>query len=275
MTDSSQSEREAMIEQVWRDYLTKGENDKERRQRRLFVWLPSNPPHARCKFCAAPFHGIGAPVVRLLYSKHPSSLNPRYCRACEDFARDFQGGAEVELTFLFADIRGSTTLAEGMSPTEFSRLIDRFYKEVTDVLINADAMIDKLVGDEVTAFFFPGMAGPDHARVAIESAKAILHVTGHADPGGPWAPVGAGVHTGVAFAGAVGSGEGMLDITALGDAVNTAARLASEAGPGELVVSEEACLAAGLSAPELEARHLQLKGRSEPVDVKVITVTPA
>jgi adenylate cyclase len=263
-----------MVEEVWRDYLTKGQNEKEARQRRLFKWFPTNPPHARCKNCCAPFQGVGAPVVRALYNKRPSIYNPRFCNICEEFARDYQGGAEIEMSMLFADIRGSTTLAEGMSPTEFSKLIDRFYQRTTDVLIEADALIDKLVGDEVTAFFMPGLV-PEHARVAIETAEAILRVTGHGDASGPWAPVGAGIHTGMAFVGAVGSEDTVVDITALGDTVNTAARLASMAGPGEVIVSEDTCLAAGLDRPELERRQLDLKGRSEPVDVRVISVNPS
>ncbi len=270
---SEQSEREAMIEGLWRTYLTTGEFKKENRQRRLFRLLPANPTYHRCKNCHAPFDGIGAPIVRILFNKRPSNMNPRFCTVCENFAREYQGGAEIEMSILFADIRGSTTLAEGMTPTEFSKLIDRFYRRTTHLLVNADAMIDKLVGDEVTAFFFPGFI-PDHARVAVETAEAILRVTGHGDADGPWAPVGVGVHTGIAFMGSVGSGDGVVDITALGDTVNTAARLASQAGPGEVVVSEETCRAAGLDTSGMERRQLNLKGKSKPVDVQVIHVRP-
>ena len=128
---------------------------------------------------------------------------------------------------LFADVRGSTALAEQVSPTEFSRLISRFYKVSADVMVNSDAMVDKLIGDEVTGLYTPGLAGLDHARVAIEAAKLLLTVSGHTDKEGPWVPVGAGVHTGRAFVGSVGSEQGLTDITTLGDAPNTAARLAS------------------------------------------------
>ena len=82
-------------------------------------------------------------------------------------------------------------------------------------------------------------------------------------------PVGVGVHTGVAYVGAVGAGGGVPDITVLGDAVNTAARIASQAGAGELLFSEAARDAAGLPNAGLETRHLSLKGRSEPIDVWV------
>jgi adenylate cyclase len=84
--------------------------------------------------------------------------------------------------------------------------------------------------------------------------------------------VGIGVHTGTAFFGTVGSSEGVIDITALGDAVNTAARLASTAGTGEIIVSDAAYQAAGIHRDGLERRQLELKGKSESTPVHVIRV---
>jgi adenylate cyclase len=258
------------VEAIWRSFLATGEITKERRLRTIFRLLPKDP---RCKNCNAPFQGLGAPLVRAIYGKRPSKLNPRLCNVCEEFASKYQGGVEVELSLLFADIRGSTTIAEKMSTTEFSRLVDRFYRAATDVMIRSEALIDKLIGDEVTGLYVPGYAGPEHARRAIEAAKEILQATGHADPGGPWIPVGAGVHTGIAYVGAVGSPDGVVDITALGDAPNTGARLASQAGIGEVLVSEEAVAAAGLDGEPYEKRSLQLKGRAELVTVRVLKVS--
>ncbi len=70
-----------------------------------------------------------------------------------------QGGAEIEITMLFADVRGSTILAEGMTPAEFRNLINRFYKASSTELIRSEAMIDRLVGDELVGYFVPGIAG--------------------------------------------------------------------------------------------------------------------
>jgi adenylate cyclase len=164
------------------------------------------------------------------------------------------------------------TLAEGKSPLEFSRLIDRFYQTTTDILVESNAWIEKLIGDEVTGLFIPGFAGPQHARLAVEAAQAILLATGHGGADAPWIPVGVGVHTGMAYVGAVGKEGGMTEVTALGDAVNTAARLAANAGRGEILVSERTWNAAGLGSGENDAemRRLQLKGRSEPVEVHVL-----
>jgi adenylate cyclase len=174
---------------------------------------------------------------------------------------------------LFADVRGSTSLAEEMSATDFGYLISRYYTAATDVMVRSDALIDKLIGDQVSGLYFPGFAGDDHARQAVKAAGQLLRATGHADPGGPWIPVGISVHTDMAFVGKVG-GEGVTDITVLGDAANICARLASLAGPGEVFISDQACIAAGLDPGEMEERHLPLKGRSQPVNIRVMAIIP-
>jgi len=177
---------------------------------------------------------------------------------------------------LFADVRGSTALAEKMSPIDFSRLINRFYVVATDVLVRTDALVDRLIGDEVIGLYIPGFAGPDHPRRAIEAARTLLGVTGHQDPEGPWLPVGVGIHTGTAFVGVVGGEEGTpQDFTALGDNVNTAARLASNAKPGEVLISDAAYTAAGLDLGDLETRELELKGKETTTGVHVLRVSAA
>jgi len=272
MLSEEQTDRDTQIEEGWRSFLERGEFKSEIKQRRFLKYLPSDP---RCKFCNAPFHGPGGVLCRVLLNKGPSGMNPRLCNVCEHYAAKNLGGAEIELSMLFADVRGSTTLAEKMSTSDFSRLISRFYEAATNVMINSDAMVDKLIGDEVTGLYIPGFAGPEHARVAIDAAKLLLTVTGHSDPDGPWVPVGAGVHTAEAFVGAVGSEQGLTDITALGDGPNTAARLAGAAAIGEIVVSDDAALAAKLDVEGLERRSLELKGKAEPVTVRVIKIQPA
>jgi len=260
---------------LWLSYLT-GDTSilapKVKATRKLFAHLPSPP---RCKVCLAPFHGIGGLAVSVVgFGAGKSRFNPTLCDRCEKLVKAHQVGAEVELTLLFADVRGSTTLAERVGPTEFHRLINRFYQVSTDILIETGALIDKLVGDEVVALYAPGIAGPDFAAKAVEAARKMVLATGHADAGGPWLPIGVGVHSGAVYVGAVGSSDGQSDITVLGDAANTAARLASQAGPGEILVSEDACRTAGLDAAG-EMRTLQLKGRVQPVTVRVMGVSDA
>jgi len=264
---SEQSDRDAVAEKLWLRYLTTGEFEKERRQRQFFRMLPGTP---RCKNCYAPFKGAGGVFVRIVYGKQPSNVNPQMCNFCERFAKQFQGGAEIELSLLFADVRGSTNLAEGMSSLDYSRLINRFYKTATEVLVHSDALIDKIIGDQVAGMYVPGFAGPEHARRALEAAQEILRATGHNNSEGPWIPLGAGVHTGNAFVGSIGSDEGTFDITVLGDAANTAARLASSARQGEILISDAAYTAAGVNLGHLEQRNLELKGKSRPVLVHVL-----
>jgi len=187
------------------------------------------------------------------------------------FAQRCPGGAEIELSMLFVDVRGSTGLAEEMSATDFGRLMNRFYKAATEVLIDSDAVIDKLVGDQVIGLYLPLFTGPNHARPAILAGRRLLEVTGHNADDGPWLQIGVGVHAGNAFVGTVsGADDTVADITALGDNMNVGARLASLARPGEVLVSEAALRAAGVDLMALEQRKLELKGRSEPINVRVI-----
>jgi adenylate cyclase len=174
---------------------------------------------------------------------------------------------------LFVDVRGSTSMAEKMSAREFGNLMNAFYEAVIKVLVNRDAFIDKLVGDEVTALFIPGYAGREHAHKAVEAGEALLHAAGYGTKGGAWIPIGVGIHTGPAWVGSiVGASGDTSDFTALGDNVNIAARLASEAGPGEILASQATMGAAGVEAERTEERHLELKGRSEALIVNVLSL---
>ena len=250
-------------EQFWREFLTRGDG-RERRVRRVFRLLPHGP---RCQLCAAPFAGPVAPIMRA-FGKRPADKNPAVCQQCFTFIARHHGGAEIEASFLFADIRGSTTLAERLSSADFHHLLNRFYAAASGVVFDHDGAVDKFVGDEVVAMFFPFVTGPEHAAKAVRAATALLEATGHADPDGPWVPVGAGVHTGLAWVGAVGD-DAHTEVTALGDAVNVAARLGSAAAAGEALVTLAAAEAAGLG-PSLEHRTLALKGRVASTEVVVL-----
>jgi adenylate cyclase len=247
-------------EAFWRDFLTRGASF-ERRGRQVFKRIPSEP---RCRICAAPFAGVGARLMRLI-GKRPSGSNPTMCSSCFAFVSRHHGGAEIEITMLFADIRGSTSLAEGMSSADYHRILNRFYTTASGVVFDYDGAVDKFVGDELVATFFPLLTGERHAERGVAAARALLRATGHADPNGPWVPIGAGVHTGMAWYGAVGEGA-HVELTAIGDAVNVAARLASAAAAGEVLVTADAAAAAGLD-PSLEHRPLELKGKQDTTEV--------
>ncbi|MDQ6795363.1 MAG: adenylate/guanylate cyclase domain-containing protein [Chloroflexota bacterium] len=256
-------------EEAWKRVLL-GTDPGYARLRSILKHIPSEP---RCKLCAAPFRGIGRPVMRAM-GRNPWPKNQKYCGACFQHMNAHHGGAEIESSFLFADVRGSTTLAERISPTEFRRQLDRFYDTASHVMVEHDAIVDKFVGDEVVALFIPALAHAAHAARAIEASLALLKATGHDSADGPWIPVGIGVHTGIAFVGIVGAAP-TTELTALGDVVNTTARLASAAAAGEVLVTAVAAKAAALDTERLERRHLELKGKREATDVFVATVTTA
>ncbi len=233
--------------------------------RRLNRGLPSDP---RCKLCDTPFGRPGSVLRYLGFGRSP--LNRRICSGCIHALEKRPGGAEVELSFLFADVRGSTALAEKLGNEEFRGLMAHFYGVAASVVDDKNGIVDKFVGDALVALFIPGFAGADHAADAVTAARELLERTGHAEAE-PWIPVGAGVHTGTAFVGTVGEEEA-LDFTALGDPVNTAARLASSASAGEILVTQEAVRSASLDTTGLDARALDLRGRAEPVKAWVLTV---
>ena len=250
------------VGQVWWFWFTTSAFDVDKRLRRIFRMLPRDP---RCKFCNAPFQGVGGTIVRALFGKRRSDLNPRFCNMCEEASRRFPGGAEVEMSMLFADVRGSTALSEKMNPTEFSRLINRFYTRSTKVIIEEDGLVEKLAGDAVVAFWGAGFAGPNYVERTLKVAQNLSRIMARQK-----IPVGIGVHTGIAYFGAMGTADGLTEISAIGDEVNTAARLASKAAAGEIIVSEQALKAAGIDSSDLESRSLELKGISEPVLVRVM-----
>jgi len=250
------------IEQMWHDWFMTDAFGVEVRLHRFFKILPHDP---RCKLCHAPFDGIGGMAVGALYGRKRSNLNPNFCNVCEDFAKKFPGGAEVEMSMLFVDVRGSTSLSESMSPLEFQKLINRFFVGATKAIAEEDGLVEKLAGDAVAAFWGAGFAGKDYVARTVHAAQKIQKAME-----GQEIPVGIGVHAGVAYFGAMGSAEGLVNISAIGDEVNTAARIASKAAAGEILISEPALRAAGMDSGQLDSRQLELKGISEPVSVRVM-----
>jgi adenylate cyclase len=247
----------------WRRALL-GTNPFMRTGHSFFSALPSPP---RCELCATPFKGPLATMLGLV-GKRPFPKNPRYCSFCVNGVLSKKVGAEVEMSALFADVRGSTSMAERLGPTGLHQAMDSFYRTGVETLVKGGAILDRFMGDQVVGYFVPGFAGPEHTRRAIETGLALLRATGHAR-GMPWIPVGAGVHMGSAFIGTVGGTEGLYELTALGEDVNIAARLAALAGPGELLCTEAAYVAARLDLPG-DIRHLTLKGVSGHISAHVL-----
>jgi adenylate cyclase len=222
---------------------------------RLMRHLPSDP---RCAICRAPYGGIGGHLMgRLGFA--PSRKNPRLCNAC--FEKAPVGGVEMEVGILFADVRGFTSLAERQAPEAVAALLNRFYATAVDVLCE-HAIIDKLVGDQVMALYLPRVFPGEPSTHMIADAEALLVAAGYGDEA-PWIELGVGLDFGTAYVGNVGSGD-VKDFTAIGDVVNTAARLQGAAESGEIVCSSRVHMRSGVPTVGLQRRSLDLKGKREP-----------
>jgi adenylate cyclase len=220
--------------------------------------LPKSP---RCAVCGAPFAGIGGWFVGPL-GYRPSRKNPTVCGTCVEFSPP--GGMMQYTGVLFADLRGFTERSEGADPQEASLLLRRFYRCAEDVLF-PDAVIDKLIGDEVMALYLPdlkpGMTREEVPPRMLEHALELLRSVGYGTGSVPFVEMGIGIDAGEAFVGNIGQ-RALYDFTAIGDVVNTASRLQAQAAGGEVVLSER--VAEGLPAAIGTRVELQLKGKREP-----------
>lgn len=176
---------EGLDERWWRDNLA-GRHRGLRLGRTLFRRLPHEP---RCKLCAAPFAGPGSLLMRPI-GKVPWPRNPKYCASCFHNMERWRGGTELECSLLFADVRGSTAMAEQMRPSEMRALMDRFYTTASRVLVDHDAIVDKFVGDEVIGSSYrlsPAIAtlpGPSQPREP-SSRRPVRRATGRGCRWGP------------------------------------------------------------------------------------------
>jgi adenylate cyclase len=247
---------------LWRSLLT-GVDPSLLKVRRRWRHVPAAP---RCKVCASPFQGIGGAFARLVWHG-PMPNNPLLCKMCFGKISGHPGGAEVEITVVFADVRGSTGLAERTSASAFRGLIQAYYRSAGAAIDANGGIIDKFLGDGVMALFIPVIAGENHAGRAIDAGRAILAAVERDGLVEKGLIIGAGVHTGEAFVGIVGSDE-KIDFTALGDTVNIAARLGGMAGPGELLVSRATWDRAHLGTPPAQ-REVEIAGRESNLSVVV------
>jgi len=266
MTEATRQD-ERKNEALWRRTLITGHPGKVW-GRKLMRLLPGPP---RCKVCHNPFGGIGGHICGAI-GMRPSRKNPKLCELCCE--KMPPGGAEVDIAVLFADVRGSTAPAERVGPAACAESLNAFYKTVTTVLASHDATIDKLIGDEVMAFFVPGFCGPQFKRAAVEAGQGLLRALGYGNGGDPPLAVGVGIDAGTAFVGNMGAPD-FVDFTALGDPVNTAARIQAAAGKGELLVSEAVFEAVADRYAGAEARSLEVKGKQEPVGVRSLPLGQA
>ena len=255
----------ARPEEYWQKILN-GEDRGLKFFERFFGHLPAPP---RCKLCHAPFKGPYAPVLKVLGFRR-WNLNRQICRNCVSSLPKHRGGAEIPVSLLYSDVRGSTTLAETMSPGTFSHTLDQFFSIVAAAVDSESGVIDHIVGDGVMAMWIPGFVGANHPHRAVAAGRKVAAdlASRTGEPDG--FPAGVGVHTGIAYVGVVGEGDS-LDFSVIGDTANTVARLGSSAAAGELILSEAIVGAAGVATDGLTHRVLDLKGKSEAFGVWVAT----
>lgn len=246
----------------WRDLLL-GTHPDIARMRRVFRHIPTDP---RCKMCLSPYAGIGGAIVQFFgFGRYPR--NPQLCNNCFRSAEKHPGGAEIEISTLFADIRGSTAMAETLSAAAYSSAVGDYVRVASKAIREPGGIVDKLLGDGIMALFIPGFVGGDHAAKAVNAARSILRDVS--------LPVGIGVHTGPAWVGFVGGVNDVMDFTALGDAVNVASRLGSDAAAGEILLSVATADAAHIDSAGLERRTIEVRGRTDAIEVVAERVTPA
>ena len=174
----------------------------------------------------------------------------------------------VEVSVVFTDIRGFTTLSETTEVATLGALLNQHLTAMSELVMAYEGIVDKFIGDAVMAVFGAPVAIEDHARKAVDCAQAMIARQAELNArwtteGHPAFGVGIGVNTGKAMAGAVGGAK--LEYTVVGDAVNVAQRLNSLAGPAEIVISAETANAAGLQTEDFES--VSVKGREQPVRV--------
>jgi len=250
-------------EEEWSKFYDQFAHARVRRAVRVVSRLPSAP---RCEACGSPYKGIGGALMRMT-GKAPSRKNPRWCKMCFEMAPE--GGSTLTIGVLFADVRNSTTMAEQTTPKAMAGLMNRFYGDVTKVIVQ-HGIVDKLIGDEVMGLYFPALSPEGrYLDAMVADARAILTAVGYGSADGPRLEVGIGIDFGPAFVGVVGEGE-VRDFTAIGDVVNTAARLQGAALGGQIVMAEEVAEAVGVDGGE--KLELELKGKSERVAARVVSV---
>ncbi len=281
---------ERLTSEDWAAYYYFGTEPGVRAWNRLVRSLPHGP---RCEKCGAPFSGVGGRLLKPL-GYRPSRKNPFVCATCVELAPP--GGMTIEVGVMFADLRGFTALSERTDPEEVSSLLRRFYACAEDVLF-PEALIDKLIGDEVMALYLPFMPEPQghrlaaalwegdesavpslvrevralQARVMVRQASELLASVGYGSAEGPFVEVGIGLDYGEAHVGNIGE-RAVFDFTAVGDVVNTASRLQGQARGGEVLVSRR--LAGELDEPPGEPVEISVKGKAKPLSAYRLTPYP-
>ena len=253
-------------EELWYTVFQQGHPDLAK-QHWLHRKLPTRP---RCRICLAPFRGIGGWWMRLK-GKGQNNRNPNYCNACDQFLQTFPGGAEIDMSILFVDIRQSTQFAENHEAAAVSQRVNSFLNQAIGLITEHDGFVMAFYGDCIVAAWPPGFSGENHAAKALQAASSLVRSNRLVSESGEPIPVGVAVHSGKMFISTVSALEGTFrDVSVFGANVNQAARMADIAAAGQALSSAESLAAAGLNPDAYERKPVELKGFTDAVEVYTI-----
>ncbi|HYL97361.1 MAG TPA: adenylate/guanylate cyclase domain-containing protein, partial [Blastocatellia bacterium] len=181
------------------------------------------------------------------------------------------GGTNQIVTMLFSDIRGFTSMSEGLSPETVVLLLNKYFAEMTPIVFTYQGMLDKYIGDGLMALFGVPYQSDNPAGRAVQAAIAMQTAMAKlnqdlSQAGLPDIAIGIGINTGNVTVGYIGSDQ-RTDYTAIGDAVNLAARLEKQAGPGQILISRSTFEVLKESVPTKLFGEIKVKGKKESVQV--------
>jgi adenylate cyclase len=182
-----------------------------------------------------------------------------------------KGGALSEITLLFSDIRGFTSMSESRAPQDIVRMLNEYFELMVDVIFKYEGTLDKFVGDEIIALFGAPVAVPQAELKAVQCALEMLKVLSEfnrtrASEGLNEIKIGIGINTGTVVTGAIGSSRA-LQYTAIGDAVNTTSRLCSVAQPGQIILSDATFRKVQAEVAAIPLAPVRVKGKTEELKV--------
>ena len=189
----------------------------------------------------------------------------------EDDTKLNLGGEEREVTILFTDIRGFTSMSEDMKPEEVVTTLNEYFSEMIDIVFKYNGTLDKIIGDELMVVFGAPLAAEDDTERALNTAVEMqnkIKELNNIRKKRKEKPVlvGAGINKGYVVSGNIGSRD-MMDYTVIGDTVNLGSRLCSAAGPGEIIVSKEVTKNQDNQFKFEELVPINVKGKKDKINI--------
>jgi len=226
-----------------------------------------------CKGCweqmhvPVPLRGPASIPFRV-FGIRPSRMNPNTCTICELMFKRVMKARKitVDVSVLFADLRGYTALSQSLPPETVSAMLDVFYDECAAGIWEFDGLLNKTIGDAVMAIFNFPIQHSDHAARTVQAAREIQRRCGlRREFGESGLGVGIGIDSGDASFGEFGRSH--RDLTAIGTVVNTAARAQSAAEAGQILMTKAVYDRAQPQTADSKGRSYQLKGFETPIEL--------